>query len=130
MSTRGSIHRAKATRAPPEMLERLKNWHVFSMSGSRQPTEDSPTNSEPESEATSPPDSEIPEPGKPSSDSPEPGKGAEPVPFLKASDETRKKLEGWLIFSPRGSRQSTSDTPQNLDSEQKPSPDSQPEPKS
>ena len=69
--TRGSIHRAKATRAPPEMLERLKNWHVFSMSGSRQPTKASPTNSESESETTSPPDSEIPEPGKPSSASPE-----------------------------------------------------------
>ena len=54
-STRGAIHRAKATPAPPEMLERLKNWHVFSMSGSRQPTEDSPTNSE--SESASPEDS-------------------------------------------------------------------------
>ena len=76
------------------------------------------------------PDSEIPEPGKPSSDSPEPGKGAEPVLFLKASEETRKKLAGWLIFSPRGSRQSTNDTPPSSDSDQKPSTDSPPEPKS
>ena len=67
------------------------------------------------------PDSETPEPGKPSSDSPEPGKGAEPVPFLKASDKTRKKLEGWLIFSPRGSSQSTGNSPQNSDSPEKPS---------
>ena len=42
-STKGSILRAKITPAPPEMLERLKNWHVFSRSGSSQPIEDSPT---------------------------------------------------------------------------------------
>ena len=48
----------------------------------------------------------------------------------KPSEETRKKLEGWLIFSPSALRRSTSGTPPNSDSDQKPSPDSQPEPKS
>ena len=46
MSLKGSTLRERLTPALPEMLERLKNWHVFSMSGSRQPTEDPPTNSD------------------------------------------------------------------------------------
>ena len=41
--------------------------------------------------------------------------------ILKPSDKTRKKLEGWLIFSPRGSSQSTGNSPQNSDSPEKPS---------
>ena len=49
------------------------------------------------------------------------------MPILKPSEETRKKLAGWLIFSPPGSRQSTSHTPQNSDSPEKPTPAS-PEP--
>ena len=40
----------------------------------------------------------------------------------KPSEETRKKLAGWLIFSPSALPRSTSDTPQNSDSPEKPTP--------
>ena len=52
------------------------------------------------------------------------------MPILKPSEETRKKLAGWLIFSPSALPRSTSGTPPNSDSDQKPSQDSRPEPKS
>lgn len=39
----------------------------------------------------------------------------------KGSDATRKKLAGWLVFSPKKSSRSTSDTPENSDSTTQPS---------
>ncbi len=45
-STKGSILRAKITPAPPEMLERLKHWHIYSINRSRRPTTNTPPSSD------------------------------------------------------------------------------------
>ena len=141
--SRASIFRTKATPAPPELLESLRNWHVFSMKGSRQPTETSPTSSESEidrvvevarsgetrvalSDALT--ENRSAQPSKPSSTSTE--TEHTPVRILKLSKETAKQLAVWLIFSPRGSSQSTGNTPPSSDSANKPSQSSRPEPKS
>ena len=51
-----------------------------------------------------------------------------PVRSLKGSEEPRKKLSGWLVFSNPGSSPSTSATPKNSDSEKTPPKDSAPAP--